>query len=99
MAGKFKKCPRDGSATKGRTRLPHNKDDTAVLMQAGGYLGGLTETGRGTMAGELGRRGALPVREAGETMFERDKRLDRRSGFEGGGAASSYNRRYNNQNR
>ncbi|ANS05141.1 hypothetical protein [uncultured Mediterranean phage] len=93
-----KRDSRDGYAIGGLTRLPR-EDDSAVLMQAGGYLGGLTETGRGTMAGELGRRGALPVREAGETMFERDKRLGRRSGFEGGGAASSYNRRYNNQNR
>ena len=35
----------------------------------GGYVG------RGTMAGELGRRGDLSVREAGETMYERSKRL------------------------
>ena len=35
----------------------------------GGYVG------RGTMAGELGRRGDLSVREAGETMYERNKRL------------------------
>ena len=90
-----KRDPRDGYATGGLTKLPRG-DDTAVLMQAGGYLGGLTEPGRGTMAGELGRRGALPVREAGETMHERSKRV---RGFAGGGAASSYNRRYNNQNK
>jgi len=38
-------------------------------LQAGGYVD------RGTMAGELGRRGDLSVRQAGETMFERMKRL------------------------
>jgi hypothetical protein len=72
------------------------EDDSTTLMQAGGYLGGLTESGRGTMAGELAPRGSLPVREAGETMYERSKR---RRGFKGGGAVSSYNRRYNNQNK
>ena len=48
-------------------------------MQAGGHVG------RGTMAGELGRRGDLSVRQAGETMFERMKRL---RGYAGGGYAS-----------
>ena len=42
----------------------------------GGYVG------RGTMAGELGRRGDLSVREAGETMYERNKRLH---GYDRGG--------------
>ena len=42
----------------------------------GGYVG------RGTMAGELGRRGDLSVREAGETMYERSKRLH---GYDRGG--------------
>ena len=47
----MKKCPLDGIAIKGHTRAPRKK------MQAGGYLGGLKETGRGTMAGELGPKG------------------------------------------
>jgi hypothetical protein len=42
----------------------------------GGYVG------RGTMAGELDRRGDLSVREAGETMYERSKRLH---GYDRGG--------------
>ena len=42
----------------------------------GGYVD------RGTMAGELGRRGDLSVREAGETMYERNKRLH---GYDRGG--------------
>lgn len=86
---------RDGMAMGGRTRLPR-VDDSKVLMQAGGYWGGDTETGRGTMAGELGRKGSMSVREAGEDMYELSKR---RRGMQGGGAASSYNRRYNNQNK
>ena len=93
--GTVKRDSRDGYALGGRTKAAR-EDDSAVLMQAGGYLGGLTESGRGTMAGELGRRGSMPVREAGETMYELSKR---RRGFKGGGAASSYNRRYNNQNK
>ena len=48
------------------------------------------------MAGELGPKGSMSVREAGETMHELSKR---KRGFEGGGAASSNNRRYNNQNK
>ena len=48
-------------------------------LQDGGHVG------RGTMAGELGRRGDLSVRQAGETMFERMKRL---RGYAGGGYAS-----------
>ena len=48
-------------------------------MQAGGHVG------RGTMAGELGRRGDLSVRQAGETMQERWKRMH---GYAGGGYAS-----------
>jgi hypothetical protein len=93
--GPVKRNPRDGYARGGLTKVAR-EDDSATLMQAGGYLGGLTESGRGTMAGELGPRGSLPVREAGETMYERSKR---RRGFKGGGAVSSYNRRYNNQNK
>jgi len=85
----MKKCPVDGVAMKGHTRAPRKK-------QGGGYLGGLSETGRGTMAGELAPKGSMSVREAGETMNELGKR---RRGFAGGGAASSYNRRYNNQNK
>ena len=85
----MKKCPVDGTAMKGHTRAPRKK-------QGGGYLGGLSETGRGTMAGELAPKGSMSVREAGETMNELSKR---RRGFAGGGAASSYNRRYNNQNK
>jgi hypothetical protein len=57
----------------GRIRGPY--------MQAGGYVG------RGTMAGELGRRGDLSVRQAGETMFERMKRL---RGYAHGGYADGY---------
>ena len=64
---------RDGYAKGGLTKVPR-QDDNAALMQAGGYLGGLTETGRGTMAGELGRRGDMSVREAGETMHELARR-------------------------
>ena len=58
------------------------------------------------MAGELGRRGDMSVREAGETMHE----LARRRGYEAGGgvgsaaspgkkAPSSYNRPYNQKNK
>ena len=93
--GPVKRNSRDGYARGGLTKVAR-EDDSTTLMQAGGYLGGLTESGRGTMAGELGPRGSLPVREAGETMYERSKR---RRGFKGGGAVSSYNRRYNNQNK
>ncbi len=93
--GPVKRNSRDGYARGGLTKVPR-EDDSTTLMQAGGYLGGLTESGRGTMAGELVPRGSLPVREAGETMYERSKR---RRGFKGGGAVSSYNRRYNNQNK
>jgi len=72
---------RDGYARGGLTKVPR-QDDSTALMQAGGYLGGLTETGRGTMAGELRPRGDMSVREAGETMHE----LARRRGYaEGGG--------------
>ena len=85
----MKRCPVDGMAMKGHTRAPSKK-------QGGGYLGGLSETGRGIMAGELAPKGAMSVREAGETMHELSKR---RRGFAGGGAASYYNRRYNNQNK
>ena len=53
----------------------------APRLQAGGYVG------RGTMAGELGRRGDLSVRQAGETMFERMKRL---RGYAQGGYADGY---------
>jgi len=45
----------------------------------GGYVG------RGTSAGELGRRGDMSVREEGETMYERFKR---RRGMRGGGILS-----------
>jgi len=86
---------RDGMAMVGRTRVPR-VDDSKVLMEAGGYSGGLAETGRGTMAGEMGRKGSMSVREAGEDMFELSKR---KRGMQGGGPASSYNRRYNNQNK
>lgn len=92
---KDKKDKRDGVAKSGRTRLPR-ADDSKVLMEAGGYSGGLAESGRGTMAGEMGRKGSMSVREAGEDMFELSKR---KRGMQGGGAASSYNRRYNNQNK
>jgi len=64
---------RDGYARGGLTKVPR-QDDSAALMQAGGYLGGLTETGRGTMAGELRPRGDMSVREAGETMHELARR-------------------------
>ena len=86
---------RDGMAMGGRTRLPR-VDDSKVLMEAGGYSGGLAESGRGTMAGELAPKGSMSVREAGEDMHELSKR---RRGMQGGGAASSYNRRHNNQNK
>ena len=86
---------RDGMAMGGRTRVPR-VDDSKVLMQAGGYWGGDTESGRGTMAGELAPKGSMSLREAGEDMYELSKR---RRGMQGGGAASSYNRRYNNQNK
>ena len=86
---------RDGMAMGGRTRLPR-VDDTKILMEAGGYSGGLAETGRGSMAGELGKKGSMSVREAGEDMYELSKRKRR---MQGGGAASSYNRRNNNQNK
>ena len=103
--GPVKRNSRDGYARGGLTKVPHDNDN-AALMQAGGYLGGLTETGRGTMAGELGRRGDMSVREAGETMHE----LARRRGYEAGGgvgsaaspgkkAPSSYNRPYNQKNK
>ena len=46
--------------------------------------------------GYLAPKGSMSVREAGETMHELSKR---KRGFAGGGAASSYNRRYNNQNK
>ena len=49
-------------------------------MQRGGHVG------RGTMAGELAPRGSLPVREAGESMYERFKRLHGdRQDYQGGG--------------
>ena len=81
--GPVKRNSRDGYARGGETKAPH-ENDNAALMQAGGYLGGLTETGRGTMAGELGRRGDMSVREAGETMHE----LARRRGYDEGGGVS-----------
>ena len=90
-----KKDKRDGVARSGRTRVARH-DDSKVLMQAGGYSGGLAESGRGTMAGELAPKGSMSVREAGEDMYELSKR---RRGMQGGGAASSYNRPYNNQNK
>ena len=68
-----KRDSRDGYARGGLTKVPR-QDDNAALMQAGGYLGGLTETGRGTMAGELRPRGDMSVREAGETMHELARR-------------------------
>ena len=64
---------RDGYARGGLTKVPR-QDDSPALMQAGGYLGGLTETGRRTMAGELRPRGDMSVREAGETMHELARR-------------------------
>jgi len=94
-AGGIARDRRDGMAMGGRTRVPR-VDDSKVLMQAGGYWGGDTESGRGTMAGELAPKGSMSVREAGEDMHELSKR---RRGMQGGGAASSYNRRYNNQNK
>ena len=95
QAGGMARDMRDGMAMVGRTRVPR-VDDSKVLMEAGGYSGGLAETGRGTMAGEMGRKGSMSVREAGEDMFELSKR---KRGMQGGGPASSYNRRYNNQNK
>tara|TARA_R100001086_G_C11788377_1_gene245537 strand:- start:94 stop:648 length:555 start_codon:yes stop_codon:yes gene_type:complete len=71
--GTVKRNSRDGYARGGLTKVPR-EDDNAALMQAGGYLGGLTETGRGTMAGELRPRGDMSVREAGETMHELARR-------------------------
>jgi hypothetical protein len=64
-----------------RTRVPREMDDE-VLMNAGGYMGGSSMSGRGTMAGELGRKGSMSVREAGEDMNELSKR---RRGMETGG--------------
>tara|TARA_R110002050_G_scaffold1971_1_gene12231 strand:- start:2089 stop:2595 length:507 start_codon:yes stop_codon:yes gene_type:complete len=64
-----------------RTRVPREMDDK-VLMNAGGYMGGSSMSGRGTMAGELGRKGSMSVREAGEDMNELSKR---RRGMETGG--------------
>ena len=80
-----------------RTRLPREMDDE-ILMNAGGYMGGSSMSGRGTMAGELGRKGSMSVREAGEDMNELNKR---RRGMQGGGsvASSSYNRKYNQKNK
>jgi len=80
-----------------RTRVPREMDDE-VLLNAGGYMGGSSMSGRGTMAGELGRKGSMSVREAGEDMNELSKR---RRGMEGGGsvASSSYNRNYNQKNK
>ena len=110
--GGAKRCPVDGVAVAGHTKAPSKrtmKYDTGGVVPGynmGGYAGGLTETGRGTMAGELGRRGDMSVREAGETMHE----LARRRGYEAGGgvgsaaspgkkAPSSYNRPYNQKNK
>ena len=72
--------------------------DDEVLLNAGGYMGGSSMSGRGTMAGELGRKGSMSVREAGEDMNELSKR---RRGMQGGGsvASSSYNRNYNQKNK
>lgn len=80
-----------------KTRVPHEKDDT-ILLNAGGYAGGLDMSGRGTMAGELAPKGSMSVREAGEDMYELSKR---RRGMQGGGgvASSSYNRKYNQKNK
>lgn len=80
-----------------KTRIPHEKDDT-ILLNAGGYAGGLDMSGRGTMAGELAPKGSMSVREAGEDMYELSKR---RRGMQGGGgvASSSYNRKYNQKNK
>ena len=63
---------------------PDVEETVTPYMQAGGYVG------RGTMAGELGRRGDLSVRQAGETMFERMKRL---RGYAHGGGIGSLSRR------
>ena len=63
----------------GLTNPPQGTSPFGAQYQAGGYVG------RGTMAGELGHRGDLSVRQAGETMFERMKRL---RGYAGGGYAS-----------
>ena len=86
---------RDGMAMAGRTRIPR-MDDSKILMEAGGYFSGDTMSGRGTMAGELGKKGSMSVREAGEDMYELSKR---KRGMQGGGgvASSSYNRRFNNK--
>jgi hypothetical protein len=65
-------------------RVFREVDETVTpYLQAGGYVD------RGTVAGELGRRGRLPVREAGETMFERRKRLE---GYAHGGYAENKTR-------
>ena len=58
---------------------PQGTSPVGAQYQAGGHVG------RGTMAGELGRRGDLSVRQAGETMQERWKRMH---GYAGGGYAS-----------
>ena len=63
------------------TNPPQGTSPVGPQYQAGGYVG------RGTMAGELGRRGDLSVRQAGETMFERMKRL---RGYANGGYADGY---------
>ena len=60
---------------------PDVEETVTPYMQAGGYVD------RGTMAGELGRRGDLSVRQAGETMFERMKRM---RGYAHGGYADGY---------
>ena len=65
-------------------RIFREVDETVTpYLQAGGYVD------HGTVAGELGRRGRLPVREAGETMFERRKRLE---GYAHGGYAENKTR-------
>lgn len=65
-------------------RVFREVDETVTpYLQAGGYVD------HGTVAGELGRRGRLPVREAGETMFERRKRLE---GYAHGGYADNKTR-------
>ena len=58
---------------------PQGTSPVGAQYQAGGHVG------RGTMAGELGGRGDLSVRQAGETMQERWKRMH---GYAGGGYAS-----------
>ena len=63
----------------GLTNPPQGTSPFGARYQAGGHVG------RGTMAGELGRRGDLSVRQAGETMQERWKRMH---GYAGGGYAS-----------